>query len=353
MPSVEKCAFFTTTLARIATIAILLVLSAKPVQAHPKTDVVVLNNGDRVTGEIKKLERGKLFVSTDSMGTVEIEWDKIERVTSQYRYTVALRSGLRVVGSLAPGEENQVLDVVSIGDKASIGYLRVVEIEPLEESFWQRLKGSVDFGFSFAEANTATQWSLNAEAKYLTRKYLATTNFSSLLQDQEDADRITRNVVTLGYRWFLGDRWYALGLSAFQQSSAQGLELRSLFGGGAGRHVYQSNKSQLSIVGALDVVREKYVGKNFTTSSEAIAGLNFETFRYETPKAEITGHVFVFPNLTTLGRVRLQAEGNVRFELIKDLFFNVNVYESFDSDPPVENVSRNDFSITTSLGWTF
>ncbi len=353
MPNLENPFFFTSSLARIAAMATLLALHSSPVRAHHKTDVVILVNGDHVTGEIKRLERGILFVSTDSMGTVEIEWDKIERVTSQYRYTVALQSGLRLVGSLASGDEEQVLEVVSIGDKASIGYLRVVEIEPLEESFWQRLKGSVDFGFSFAEANTATQWSLNAETKYLTRKYLATTNFSSLLQDQENAVRITRNVLTLGYRWFLGDRWYALGLSAFQQSSAQGLELRSLFGGGAGRHVYQSNKSQLSIVGALDVVREKYVGKNFTTSSEAIAGLNFETFRYETPKAEITGHVFVFPNLTTLGRVRLQAEGNVRFELIKDLFFNVNVYESFDSDPPVENVSRNDFSITTSLGWTF
>lgn len=95
------------------------------------------------------------------------------------------------------------------------------------------------------------------------------------------------------------------------------------------------------------------MSKDFTTTSEAIAGLNYETFRYDTPKVEITGRVFVFPNLTTLGRVRLQAEGNVRVELIKDLFLNVNLYESFDSDPPVENVSRNDFSVTTSLGWTF
>ena len=98
------------------------------------------------------------------MGTVEIEWEKIERVTSQYRYTVALRSGLRLVGSLAPGDENQVLDVVSIGDKVPVGYLRVVELEPFEESFWERVKGSFGLGYSFAEANSAEKWALDAQA---------------------------------------------------------------------------------------------------------------------------------------------------------------------------------------------
>ncbi len=353
MFSLEKNVLFKSRLSRTAAIGALFALAASPVQARPKTDVIILINGDHVTGEIKKLERGKLTVRTDSMGTVEIEWEKIEKVTSQYRYTVALRSGLRLVGSLAPGDKNQVLDVVSIGDKVPVDYLRVVEIEPFEESFWERVKGSFSLGYSFAEANSAEKWALDAQANYRTRKYLATTHFSSLLQDQEGAERITRNVLDLGYEWFLGSRWYAFGLSSFQQSSTQGLEFRGLFGGGAGRHLYQSTRSDLSVIGGLGVAREKYVDTDFITSSEAIAGLEYETFSYDTPKVEITGRFFVFPNLTTWGRVRLRVEGSVRVELIKDLFFGVNVYESFDSDPPVQTFSRNDFSIATSLGWTF
>ena len=42
-------------------------------EARDKTDVVRLKNGDRITGEIKELERGKLTVKTDSMGTLSIE----------------------------------------------------------------------------------------------------------------------------------------------------------------------------------------------------------------------------------------------------------------------------------------
>jgi hypothetical protein len=41
--------------------------------ARDKSDTVWLTNGDRVTGEIRQLEHGKLRMSTDSMGTISIE----------------------------------------------------------------------------------------------------------------------------------------------------------------------------------------------------------------------------------------------------------------------------------------
>ena len=56
-----------------------------PVLAAPKTDIIVFRNGDRLTGEIKGLEKGRLELSTDTAGTVDIEWDKIASVeTTQY-----------------------------------------------------------------------------------------------------------------------------------------------------------------------------------------------------------------------------------------------------------------------------
>ena len=46
-----------------------------------KTDVIVLVNGDRITGEVKNLSYGQLKFKTDHMGTVYIEWDKIASVS--------------------------------------------------------------------------------------------------------------------------------------------------------------------------------------------------------------------------------------------------------------------------------
>jgi hypothetical protein len=53
---------------------------AAPVQPGPKkTDIVLLRNGGRITGEERDLERGNVTVKTDDTGTLTIEWEKVLR----------------------------------------------------------------------------------------------------------------------------------------------------------------------------------------------------------------------------------------------------------------------------------
>ena len=63
-----------------------------------KTDIVYLKNGDRITGEVKNLSRGKLELSTDHMGTVFIEWDKIQQLISNTGQSIELTDGQRYYG---------------------------------------------------------------------------------------------------------------------------------------------------------------------------------------------------------------------------------------------------------------
>src|SRR5688572_27122631 len=67
----------------IASIATLLVLVA-PVLAKRKDDVVVMKNGDRLTGEIKRLEEGKLIFSASYIASdVVLDWTNVERLESR------------------------------------------------------------------------------------------------------------------------------------------------------------------------------------------------------------------------------------------------------------------------------
>jgi hypothetical protein len=45
----------------------------------------VLINGDKITGEIKSVNRGRLSLSTDDAGTISIEWTKVSTITSKYQ----------------------------------------------------------------------------------------------------------------------------------------------------------------------------------------------------------------------------------------------------------------------------
>jgi hypothetical protein len=60
-----------------AALLTLAIVSVAPLLAQGKTDVVTLANGDRITGEVDRLERGRLKFDTDDAGTLYLEWDNI------------------------------------------------------------------------------------------------------------------------------------------------------------------------------------------------------------------------------------------------------------------------------------
>ena len=51
--------------------------------------------------------------------------------------------------------------------------------------------------------------------------------------------------------------------------------------------------------------------------------------------------------------IPLGFKASLRREIVNDFYVSVTVNEQFDSKPPTEDTEKNDFSVTTSLGWSF
>jgi hypothetical protein len=66
--------------------------------ARAKTDLVILENGDSIHGEIKSLERGILTLKTDWMGTIQVEWIHIQEIRSDFSFEVVLSDGQKSLG---------------------------------------------------------------------------------------------------------------------------------------------------------------------------------------------------------------------------------------------------------------
>ena len=103
-----------------------------------KTDVVILRNGDRLTGEIKKLERGKLKYKTDDMSDVYIEWDKVKSLTTNNTLEVELRTGEKYYGVLQQAAEAGTIEVVTPADTTVLDLASVVRMALLEATLARR-----------------------------------------------------------------------------------------------------------------------------------------------------------------------------------------------------------------------
>jgi hypothetical protein len=338
-------------IARAASVFGLLgVLPAAPCLAAVKTDIVELVNGDRVTCEIRKLERGKLTVKTDGIGTIAIEWDDIARVTSTTTYDIELKSGERYFGSLARGDA-RTISVVSASGAQRLAMLDVIRITPLRGGFFHRLDGSISAGFSFTEANLQTQWTFDTNVEYKGRYWVSSLDADSALTSSEDADRQTRNTLLLQSARYLRPRWAAAGFMQLQQNEELALNLRSVLGTGIRRVVSQSNRSVVTAIGAVAFTREQYTDSDESVA-EAVFGGTWDWFTFDGRSTNFDLSAITFYSLNGDSRVRLELNSSFKSDIVGDLYWSVNFVESFNSAPPADQ-KKNDFAISASVGWSF
>jgi hypothetical protein len=331
--------------------AVLVLVAAMPCVAGPKTDIVELLNGDRITCEIQKLERGKLTVKTDGIGTISIEWNDVARVTSPSNFVIEVETGVRYFGALIAGDARTVNVGTTAGaDRLDLG--AVVRINPLGRSFWRRLDGSISAGFNFTQANVETQWTFDSKLSYRGRNWLSTLTGDSLLTDREDADRQTRNNVSMFTQRLLGPKWAAVAFSQLQQNEELSLNLRAVFGGGPLRSVVQTNQSTLNLMGGIAYTTEQYQDADDVSVLEAVAAVDWDWFTYDGRSTNMGVTALSFYALTGDARFRLELNTSFKSDIISDLYWSINMFESFNSLPPAGQ-KKNDFGVSAAIGWSF
>jgi hypothetical protein len=329
-----------------------LALAASPVFGA-KTDVVVLRNGDRLTGEVQQLERGRLQLKTDDLGTVEIEWDKVASVAAAAPFDVDDLRGRRYMGSLVPGPAAGRMLIVWADRTETVELSTVVRMRRLNKSFWKRLDGSLDVGASYTSASSLFKLDLAGTLGMERPGYEVTVDASSTITSQPGVEETRRNTLSLSYARRFPDRWVALGKGQVEQNRELGFDLRGSATAGGGRYLVQSQRDQLLAGLGLSVNRERPLEGETATNVEATAVLAYDRFSYDYPKVDVSLAAAGFASLNHGGRYRLDVQGQLKRELVKDFYATLRGYESYDSRPATEGAPRNDYGITFALGWSF
>ncbi len=214
---------------------ILALLLTSPLFARDNTDIVIMKNGDRLTGEVKGLDAGVLYVSMSYiLGTSSLDWSKVARLESKQLFIVKTQDGSVYKGTLntaeAEGERPVKIEVVEAPQKqTAIERAQIVEMAETSDKFWRRFSGDVNFGTTYSKGNETVQYTLSSEVEYLRPRWSVGTAWSSNLSSSSGVTASTRNEITTTGRHLLPwDNWFYGGLGDFLQSSVQGIQLQNV-----------------------------------------------------------------------------------------------------------------------------
>ena len=336
------------------------VVLAMPALGREKTDVMVMNNGDRMTCEIKGLDAGVLYVSFDYIdGTASVDWSKVRRLESKQLFIVKTQDGSVYNGTLrtpeTDGDRPVRIEVIEPSEQTIIDRSRIVQMIATSDNFFQRFSGDVTFGVIYTKGNQSTQYSLGSHTAYIRQRWSAQANFSSNLSSSTGSAASTRNSFGVGVRRLLRwNNWFYEGAGSLLQSSEQSIQLQSTIGGGIGRYLKNTNRSSLSVMAGLAWQNTNYSHSMTSPSKENLAAAmiaaDARLFRFSKSDLDVTATLF--PAISDPGRLRFNTDASYYIKLVSNLKWNISIYGNWDSRPP-RGLSGSDYGTSSGLSWTF
>jgi len=330
-------------------LAVLFSHSAKAV----RTDIVYLHNGDRVTGEVKSLFRGKLEFKTDHMGTLFIEWNDIKEIISDTGQAVELTNGQRFYGPLEKPENESIVAVNTEQGKVGVNILDVIAMYPVEAGFWDRLDITASLGFSWDKGSNVGRYNLGLDTVYRRPQSISRAGLSTEITTQGSLDDTTRANAYANHVIFMPNKKFRTYFGNLDHNDELGIDLRALAGAGYGWVPIRSQKNWFSIAAGLDVNRETPNAGEPQTNLEGVGMMTYEYYKYSTPERSFKVNFLVFPSITDFGRWRADFTTDFSFEIVDDFVWKLDFYANYDSAPISRKGASSDYGITSSLGYKF
>jgi hypothetical protein len=316
-----------------------------------------MKNGDHLTGEIKGLNAGVLYMSMQYiLGTSSVEWSNVARLESKQLFLVKTEDGSVYTGTLNTADTSSSrpmeIAVVETSGKEVINSARIVEMDTTSSKFLQRFNGSINTGIIYSKGNQSTQYNLGSEISYPRPRWGAEGSYNSTLSSSTGVTASTRNQLNAqAFRLLRWDNWFYTGLGSFLQSSEQGIVRQTTFGGGVGRYLKNSNAARVSLVGGL-VGQNTIYQSNIVTQNlgSGLIAANLQFFRFNKTNGSI--QAVLMPAVSEPGRLKFNMNASYYIKLTGNLSWTASFYGNWDNRPP-NGLSGSDYGSSSGLSWTF
>lgn len=224
-------------------------------------DVLILDNGDRISGTLQSMSEGNLTWVSDQFGVVVVPQSSVTLIETRELYQISVGRNPAYSNCLLSIKGQQQIMVcdeqeVSIGDwrlVTAIATMQMIERDTGE------FAGRVIVSLEDSSGNTAEQ-GYKVDTEMQLRYDLTRHRFDVEYDVRERDDVRTKNQGLLVYQfdWFFTDDWFFNANSSFQRNEFKNLRQRKSGGVGVGLQAIDTNIMALSMEAGVNHIYEQF-----------------------------------------------------------------------------------------------
>jgi putative salt-induced outer membrane protein YdiY len=255
--------------------AVLLLL----LSALSNAGVLLLNNGDHISGELIIISAGELHWQSELMGEVVVPQTNVSGIDARDLFEIELdeRRQLTECQLQLRSDQQQLLNckqgIVQLGSWKMVAK---VSARPLLKRDLWKSNGDVAVAIRDSAGNTEQQGvaiDLKTEWRRADKRHTVSANY----QAQRDRDIKTADSRKFNYQYdlFISDKWFLRSTLGWESDFFQDLKRRGLLGGGVGYQFFDTELMRLSMEGGFAYVAEQYLADDDRRGLALRAGTDF------------------------------------------------------------------------------
>ncbi len=314
-------------------------------------DVVVMQNGDRITGEVNKIWGNDLSVEPDYADEFVLELDKVSYIESVRDFDLTLEDGREVKARFEGAGSSGTQTVTYDGQTRQVPLVTLNQAVETDtgELDWD---SHIDWSSTLTTGNTDSKVARVAADSTIElgdHRHIATL----LVADEETLDVKTKDqtFLTYSYNWLFSEKWFLGAGASYETDPIKQLEDRTILGTGIGRDIGNFHDRTMNFELGLGKLDEKLAGVSETSTiaywkyrfTYDFAGTDLEVYHNHQVTSYLSGRDNLFAKSST----------GLRYEVGDDLFYlTMSLNVDYERDPP-PGVKSEDSTWVIGAGFEF
>jgi putative salt-induced outer membrane protein YdiY len=312
-------------------------------------DVIVLKNGDRITGEISQIWDDEIAIEPDYTDEFEVDVAAVAYIESDREFELEFEDGREVVASFpgADAEGNQLMAVEDQTAMMALESLLKVD-EPVDYFDWS---SHVQLDATVNKGNTDSE-----NASFLTDGMVKLgdhRHLANLTLTREEQDGITtkeQDLFRYTYNWLFNDPWFYAGGFSYERDPIRELDHRYVLSGGVGRDIWNTPRRFLNIT----------IGAGYSTeeiaNEDENSWLAVWRLRYLQDLLGDDLNIFhnheIHSNISGRSNTVVKTTTGVTYEITDLLYMSLSLDFDYETEP-ADLAEKEDVTLSLGIGLEF